>query len=50
MSQKKVAKVTADYECIAEGRRRSQKNSGRVAYCLTTKTYKKIGRSVPRAV
>ena len=34
----KVAKVAAGYECIAEGRRRSQKNRGRVAYCLTIKT------------
>ena len=34
----KVAKVSAGYECIAEGRRRLQKNGGRVAYCLTAKT------------
>ena len=34
----KVAKVAAGYECIAEGRRMLQKNRGRVAYCLTTKT------------
>ena len=33
-----VTKVAVGYECIAEGHRRSQKNRGRVEYCLTTKT------------
>ena len=34
----KVAKIAESNECIAEGRRKPQKNGGRVAYCLKAKT------------
>ena len=34
----KVAKVAESNECTTEGHRKSQKNGGRVAYCLKAKT------------